>query len=72
LPENKELRSKLFDISNLRGKYPQIFIEEGGEYEFIGDFEVFEGMLENDNLSQTTAEMHGVKTFTAVFTKCMK
>ncbi len=71
LPENKELRSKLFDLSNLRGKYPQIFIENGGEYEFVGDWDAFEGIVENDNLSETSAQMHGIKTFAMVFAKCM-
>jgi len=70
-PENKELRSKLFDTSNLRGKYPQIFIEDNGEYEFVGDYDAFEGMVECDNLSETSADMHGVKTFSSVFAKCM-
>mmetsp|Transcript_53474 Transcript_53474/g.107177 ORF Transcript_53474/g.107177 Transcript_53474/m.107177 type:complete len:94 (+) Transcript_53474:88-369(+) len=71
LPENKELRSKLFDLSNLRGKYPQVFIEDGGEYEFVGDWDAFEAIVENDTVSETTARMQGIKTFSSVFSKCM-
>ena len=36
-PENKELRNKLFNVSNVRGKYPQVFIQnEKGELEYVG------------------------------------
>lgn len=35
-PDQKDFRSKLFDVSKVRGKYPQCFIETGGEFEFIG------------------------------------
>ena len=35
--DNKELRNKLFNCSKVRGKYPQIFIENGkGELTYIG------------------------------------
>ena len=36
-PENKDLRNKLFNTSNVRGKYPQIFIKnEKNELKYIG------------------------------------
>ena len=36
-PENKEARNKLFNCSNVRGKYPQIFIvNEKDELKYIG------------------------------------
>lgn len=47
-PEQKEIRTQLFDISGLRGKYPQIFIQKEGQYEFIGDWDEFEGLLDAD------------------------
>lgn len=48
-PEHKELRSQLFDLSGLRGKYPQVFIQNAdGKHEFIGDWEEFEGLLDAD------------------------
>jgi outer membrane translocation and assembly module TamA len=34
--ENKDLRSKLFDVSQHRGKYPQCFVQTGENYQFIG------------------------------------
>jgi hypothetical protein len=38
LEHNKDMRNKLFSISNVRGKYPQVFIkgENGDKIEFIG------------------------------------
>lgn len=34
--ENKDIRSKLFEVSQQRGKYPQCFVQTGDQYEFIG------------------------------------
>ena len=41
LPENKDLRDKLFDVSGQRGKYPQCFIETSDNaYTFIGTWDM--------------------------------
>merc|ERR1719412_3421576 len=38
--ENKDLRNKLFNCSNVRGKYPQVFLKnEKGELKYIGNDE---------------------------------
>ena len=39
LTENKEIRDKLFSISNKRGEYPQIFLKKGDDYVFVGLWE---------------------------------
>jgi hypothetical protein len=50
-PEHKETRAQLFDISGLRGKYPQVFIDNGdGAFTFVGDWDEFEGLLDADGL----------------------
>jgi short subunit dehydrogenase-like uncharacterized protein len=46
-PSNKEQRNNLFAISGLRGQYPQIFVADGTDINFWGDFERFED--ENDS-----------------------
>jgi putative SOS response-associated peptidase YedK len=39
-PENKELRGKLFQVSSVRAKYPQLFLRDGeGEFAFVGLWE---------------------------------
>ncbi len=40
MEENKEKRNALFAISGVRGKYPQVFIDD----KYIGDWEVIEGV----------------------------
>merc|ERR1712154_318526 len=45
--ENKVLRNKLFNCSNVRGKYPQIFIKnEKGELKYIGNDEEVQYMVD--------------------------
>ena len=40
--EQKELRSTLFNLSGLRGKYPQVFLQDaGGQYSFVADWDEF-------------------------------
>jgi hypothetical protein len=39
-PANKDVRNMLFGISELRGKYPQVFLKKADDsYQFIGLFE---------------------------------
>jgi hypothetical protein len=45
LTENKEIRDKLFGISNKRGDYPQIFLKRGDDYIFVGLWEQVMGVL---------------------------
>lgn len=44
----KELRNELFAISNIRGKYPQVFLSNKSDTtKFIGDFYAVELLEEN-------------------------
>lgn len=55
-PENRELRSKLWDISGKRAVYPQLFafgaadksnpLTIDGDWKFIGTWEDIHGMVE--------------------------
>ena len=49
LAENKEQRGALFKVSGMVAVYPQFFIvaEGGGDPVFVGDYEAFEGFVEN-------------------------
>jgi hypothetical protein len=41
LEENKETREKYFDISGVRGNYPQVFLQrfDGSDVVYLGSFE---------------------------------
>eukprot|EP00802_Teleaulax_amphioxeia_P020668 Tamp_20962.p3 GENE.Tamp_20962~~Tamp_20962.p3 ORF type:complete len:126 (+),score=38.39 Tamp_20962:27-380(+) len=70
-PEQKDVRGQLFELSGLRGKYPQVFLkDEGGQYSFVGDWDEFEGLLDNDALPPEVLIGGDIKTFTAVFACC--
>ncbi len=73
LPEQKEQRDKLFGISGLRGKYPQVFVRTGDEIEFIGDAEAFNELLELDDLPvEVLAANPDIVTFAKRFAACEK
>jgi hypothetical protein len=70
-PAEKDFRDKLFGVSGVRGKYPQLFIQHGeGEsatYEFIGLWEQIESLLDCDDLpADVIAANPQVKTFSNV------
>ncbi len=41
LDENREIRSKYFDISGVKGNYPQVFLQnlDGTEITYVGNFD---------------------------------
>lgn len=43
---HKELRQKMFDISFQTGTYPQLFVKDGEEYEYIGIWEEINEAME--------------------------
>eukprot|EP01094_Clydonella_sp_ATCC50884_P007386 TRINITY_DN16560_c0_g1_i1.p2 TRINITY_DN16560_c0_g1~~TRINITY_DN16560_c0_g1_i1.p2 ORF type:complete len:101 (+),score=45.88 TRINITY_DN16560_c0_g1_i1:22-324(+) len=45
--DNKELRTKLWEVADKRG-YPMLFIREGDSYEFIGDYDEIEYLMESE------------------------
>ena len=42
VPENKDQRNELFDISKVRGKYPQCFLKCNSTTRFVGLWEEIE------------------------------
>merc|ERR1712228_102082 len=51
--ENKELRNKLFNVSNVRGKYPQIFIQnEKEELTYIGMDDEFTHIVDDETIGK--------------------
>ena len=71
-PDQKELRNELFNISGIRGKYPQVFITDKAEStEFIGDYEKIESLIEDNGIpAEVLAANPGILTFNKVFEKC--
>jgi hypothetical protein len=54
IPENKERRNELFDISGVRGKYPQFFLADANEkITYMADWEAFESMHDRKSLSES-------------------
>ena len=53
-PENKELRNELFQLSDMRGVYPQFFVvvDDDGvpKTTFLGDWETIEGINDSSSL----------------------
>merc|ERR1719195_2041760 len=54
--ENKDLRNKLFNCSNVRGKYPQLFIQnEKGELNYIGMDDQFDFLIDSEKVTEVFA-----------------
>ena len=53
-PNQREKRNELFDISGIRGNYPQFFLCKGEEYEYLGNYEWLES-CNLDELRQRTS-----------------
>jgi short subunit dehydrogenase-like uncharacterized protein len=52
-PQHQALRNKFFQISGLRGKYPQFFfVNDGEEMQYVGDWDHFQSLHEMGDLSQ--------------------
>ena len=65
LPENKEQRDKLFACSNLRGKYPQVFIESAATgLTYVGNYDKMVELSECDGLEGLP---DAVETFSKTF-----
>lgn len=69
-PETHDIRNKLFSVSNIRGVYPQVFIknEADDSYEFVGNWETLEQLLDCDTLDQKVIDDNNINTFTKVST----
>eukprot|EP01035_Chromulina_nebulosa_P017939 gene17939-23563_t len=67
-PETKELRDTLFLISGIRGKYPQVFIDTDGKYEYIGSWEQIETMNECESIPSEILEANpSIQTISKAF-----
>jgi len=75
LPQNVEERNKLFSVSKLRGKYPQVFVqsEDGSETTFVGDWDAVQELLECDSIDSETLKSHPeINTFSKAFSAVAK
>jgi hypothetical protein len=57
LPENKDMRSAMFECSGKRGSYPQVFIKDAaGAYTSVGDFDEVQSLNDTDSLPPDVLE----------------
>ena len=65
---NKALRSEMFNLSNLRGQYPQVFIRSGGTLKFVGDAEAVKSLNDCEDIPAEVLRDHPhIETFSKVF-----
>jgi hypothetical protein len=58
-PEQREERDKLFEISAIRGNYPQFFFEfQDGQINFFGNFDKIETLNETSGLPLEMLAQH--------------
>ncbi|KAL7541519.1 hypothetical protein ACHAWF_006976 [Thalassiosira exigua] len=68
-PEQRETRNKLFNLSGVRGNYPQFFFEfQDGAINFMGNFDKIESINETSGLPQEILAQHPeLETWEKVF-----
>ena len=68
-PNQRQHRNELFDISGLRGNYPQFFFEyQNGTIQYLGNFSALERLNESSNLPSEVLSRHvEIETFEKVF-----
>ena len=68
-PEQREMRNRLFDISGIRGNYPQFFFEfQDGTINYMGDFEKVHVLNETSGLpAEILAQHPGMETWDKMF-----
>ncbi|KAL7541065.1 hypothetical protein ACHAXR_010600, partial [Thalassiosira sp. AJA248-18] len=68
-PEQRETRNKFFEISGVRGNYPQFFFAfEDGTINFMGNFERIDNLNETKDLPAELLEQHPeLETWDKVF-----
>ena len=72
-PDQRERRNKLFDISGVRGCYPQFFFEyQDGKIDFYGNFDKIEALNETSSLpAEILAQHPEVETWDKAFGSCV-
>ena len=68
-PNQRQRRNELFDISGLRGNYPQFFFEyQNGTIKYLGNFSTLERLNESSHLPSEVLSRHvEIETFDKVF-----
>jgi len=68
-PNQRQKRNELFDISGLRGNYPQFFFEyQNGTIQYLGNFSTLERLNESSNLPLEVLSRHvEIETFDKIF-----
>ena len=59
--DNKKFRDKFFNISKVKGKYPQVFIKKGHNIKYVGTYDDIQDLLDAEN------DENGNSYFDAVF-----
>ena len=72
--DQREKRDKLFEISGVRGNYPQFFFElRDGHISFFGNFNKIDELNETSGLPpDLLAQHHGLETWEKVRTLCFR
>lgn len=72
--EQRDRRNKLFDISGIRGNYPQFFFEyEDGTINFFGSFDKIDQLNETSSLPADVLAQHPeVETWDKSFSSCVE
>jgi len=67
-PVNHDLRTELFTMSGLRGKFPQVFLsDKATSTVFVGDFDKIQELIENNNLPEDVLKSNKIQSFHGVF-----
>ena len=68
-PNQRQKRNELFDISGLRGNYPQFFfLYENGTIQYLGNFSTLERLNESSHLPSEVLSRHvEIETFDKIF-----
>ncbi len=65
-PENKDQRDRLFEISGVRGNYPQIFTVEKDRTIFLGDFSALQQMNEDGTIAELMNPQKGANALGSI------
>ncbi|DBA02486.1 TPA: hypothetical protein N0F65_010958 [Lagenidium giganteum] len=70
LEENREARDKYFQVSGIRGNYPQVFLQDKtnpNDITFVGSFEQVQQLNELSDVPREILEQNNLKTLADVF-----
>lgn len=68
-PDQRQKRNELFDVSGVRGNYPQFFFEyQNGSIQYLGNFNKLERLNESSNLPPEVLQRHlEIETWDKIF-----